>query len=574
MDTSKIAIQIASEFTGSKAFKKAETSAQKLERTVKNLGKTLGIAFSTAAVVRFGKESVKAYVADEKAAAILTKTLSNLGLAFEDKRLKTYVSQLEASSGVLDSELRPALQTILTTTGSVSKSQELLSLAIDMAAGSGESLATTSKDLALAFVGNVKGLKKYNLGLTQTELQTSSFLSLQEKITDQFGGQNAAYLETYAGKLGLINVAYDNMQETIGKGLIDSFTLLAGEQGIGGATSAMERFGQTSADVLVGLASYLKKIVPDTKGGGFDWLALIPVIGGYIGPGGVVDKLVAEGKRVTGRDKQFGGIYATNFQKIQTAAEERARADAEKKALARAKELQAIEKKRLDNIKKIAAEQAKKVALDKLSAFLNKANQIFDLDRIQLAAAAMSKQTEEDKVRIRLKQEILDLEDAINDGNVEAAAKLAQSIATDSQLLGQLRGDMVKLGDVPDPFAQWLQTLLAIAAQLAALAQIPTTTTMLGGFVPGTTPGQTGIPGMGGMASPGFGMGGWTQAIPPSYAPGDIPGVSGTRGFSLASVTVNVQGSVTTQQDLVTAITQGIYNNQASGIPINYSTVY
>ena len=69
-------------------------------------------------------------------------------------------------------------------------------------------------------------------------------------------------------------------------------------------------------------------------------------------------------------------------------------------------------------------------------------------------------------------------------------------------------------------------------------------------------------------------MGGWTQAIPPSYSPGDIPGLSGTRGFSLASVTVNVQGSVTTQQDLVTAITQGIYNNQASGIPINYSTVY
>jgi len=490
MDTSKIAIQIASEFTGSKAFKKAETSAQKLERTVKNLAKTLGVAFSTAAIVKFGKESVKAYVADEKAAAILTKTLGNLGLAFEDKRLKNYVSELEASTGVLDSELRPALQTILTTTGSVTKSQELLGLAIDMAAGSGESLATTSKDLALAFVGNVKGLTKYNTGLTKTELQTTTFVDLQEKLNDQFSGQNAAYLETYAGKVGLINVAYDNMQETIGKGLIDSFSLLAGDQGIGGATTAMERFGQTSADVLVGLASYLKKIMPDSSGtGGFNWLALIPVLGGYFGPGGVIEKLAKEGKRTLGTDKQYGGIYGTNFQKLQTAAEERARTAAEEKALKRARELQAIEKKRLDNIKKIAAEKAKKLALDKLSAFLNNAEKLFDIDRIQLAAAAMSKQTEEDKVRIRLKQELLDLEDAINNGNVEAAAKLAQSVYNDAKLLGELRGTMVSLGDVPDPFAAWLNTLQQMLATLLAItAIVPTVTSLvgMGGFNAGS----------------------------------------------------------------------------------------
>lgn len=473
MDTSKIAIQIASEFTGSKAFKKAETSAQKLERTVKNLAKTLGVAFSTAAVVRFGKESVKAFVADEKAAAILTKTLGNLGLAFEDKRLKNYVSELEASTGVLDSELRPALQTILTTTGSVTKSQELLGLAIDMAAGSGESLATTSKDLALAFVGNVKGLTKYNTGLTKTELQTTTFVNLQEKLNDQFSGQNAAYLETYAGQVGLLNVAYDNMQETIGEGLIDSFSVLAGDQGIGGATTAMERFGRTSADVLVGLASYLKKIMPESAdGGGFNWLALVPVLGGYFGPGGVIEKLAKEGRRTLGTDKQYGGIYGTNFQKLQTAAEERARAAAEEKALKRARELQAIEKKRLDNIKKIAAEKAKKLALDKLSAFLNNAEKLFDIDRIQLAAAAMSKQTEEDKVRIRLKQELLDLEDAINNGNVEAAAKLAQSVYNDAKLLGEIRGTMLSLGDVPDPFAAWLSTLEQMLATLLAMTEV------------------------------------------------------------------------------------------------------
>jgi hypothetical protein len=40
------------------------------------------------------------------------------------------------------------------------------------------------------------------------------------------------------------------------------------------------------------------------------------------------------------------------------------------------------------------------------------------------------------------------------------------------------------------------------------------------------------------------------------------------------NIQVNVNGSITTERDLVSAITQGIYNNQASGIPISYTTAF
>ena len=40
------------------------------------------------------------------------------------------------------------------------------------------------------------------------------------------------------------------------------------------------------------------------------------------------------------------------------------------------------------------------------------------------------------------------------------------------------------------------------------------------------------------------------------------------------NVVVNNAGSTITERDLVDTITQGIYNNQAAGIPINYSTAY
>jgi hypothetical protein len=45
-------------------------------------------------------------------------------------------------------------------------------------------------------------------------------------------------------------------------------------------------------------------------------------------------------------------------------------------------------------------------------------------------------------------------------------------------------------------------------------------------------------------------------------------------GGNSPTIIINNAGSVVTSQDLVSQITQGIYNNQASGIPINYSTVY
>jgi hypothetical protein len=58
-----------------------------------------------------------------------------------------------------------------------------------------------------------------------------------------------------------------------------------------------------------------------------------------------------------------------------------------------------------------------------------------------------------------------------------------------------------------------------------------------------------------------------TSASPASY------GMDGSFGGG-TSVVVNVSGSVSTERDLVAAITQGLYAQQASGTPVNYSTVY
>jgi hypothetical protein len=558
-----------------KGFKQAESAMETLGKSVKKLAIAFGVTFSAQKIAVFGKTSVKAFLDDEKAAKALTKSLNNMGLAFQDSRIKAYVSSLEAATGVSDDLLRPALQGLLSTTGSVTKSQELLKLAIDVAAGSGEKLTTVASDLSMAFVGNTKGLKKYNLGLTQSQLQTMRFSDIQDKLNQQFSGQNAAYLDTYAGKLSLVQVAYDNMQETIGKGLIDSFSLLAGESGIGGATTAMEQFGVAASETLLGVAAILKKITPTGVAGepGF-WHDL------YIAFGGQIIEDIRKIGRSTAAQSLPGAPGVISGKSLGGAAYTAAQNKANEAAIKQQQMLKKIEDERiknqqkiLANAKKAAAEAQKKLVLDKAAAFLKQGENLFDLERIQLAAAALGKQTEEDKVRIRLKQELLDLEDAINDGNVQAAVKLAQSITNDAQLLGQLRGDMVKLGDVPDPFAEWLLTLQAIAAQLAALANyVPPIVNSIGIGMGGFNAGSARMGESAGNAAAGLPANSLTNSM--GFGDEHLGALARQGAVQNINVVVNNAGSTITERDLVSSITQGIYNNQASGIPINYSTVY
>jgi len=119
---------------GSKAdtrgFKKAQTAAEKLNRSVKSLAKTVGIAYGAGTIAAYGKPAVKAFSDDEAAAARLATAVDNLRLSFSKANVETVIKQTEKSPGILDDELPPAMQALLTKTGSLKKSQQLLNNAI------------------------------------------------------------------------------------------------------------------------------------------------------------------------------------------------------------------------------------------------------------------------------------------------------------------------------------------------------------------------------------------------------------------------------------------------------------
>ena len=80
-----VRIDIAAEFTGKKAFDKAGKSTSSLEKNVKNLAKTFGVAFGGKALLNFAKSSAKAFIEDENAARSLGVTIKNLFIKVQYK---------------------------------------------------------------------------------------------------------------------------------------------------------------------------------------------------------------------------------------------------------------------------------------------------------------------------------------------------------------------------------------------------------------------------------------------------------------------------------------------------------
>lgn len=448
---SNIRIDIASEFKD-KGFKQAEKATGGLQGNLKALGKTLVGILSVREVYQFGKAAVKAFGEDELAAKRLSQSLGNLGLAFEDARVTKFISDLEATSGVLDDQLRPAFQSLLTTTGSVTKSQELLGLALDVSAGSGVDVVSVASDLSKAYTGNTKTLAKYNTGLSRAELQTASFADVQALLAKQFAGQNAAYLDTYAGKVAILNVAYANMQETIGKGLVDAFQILAGNNGIGGGVSAMDTFGDVVADTTRGVAG-LVAAFKDLNTYGSTALDLLRNIDPFNPLGSAFGYVRNMGKPKPAPFKTPMSISGSTDAQTKI---DRARAKAEADAARRAKELLALTKK---SVKAQEALNKKK----KEEGILGQIAQRFDLERIQIAAALGGKINDVERLRLELMQAILD-EDVkraiILEGQLIKAEAAAQELADLLASLDDLVGD---------PFIDWPAKITRIQELLKQL---------------------------------------------------------------------------------------------------------
>jgi len=311
-------ITIGSELDN-KAFLKADKSIAQLTKNVKNLGKTLGVAFSARAVVNYAKASVKAFAEDENASRSLGITLKNLGLETGNTSIyiNDMISRLEKQTGVIDDELRPAMDRQLRATGSITQSQKLLNLALDISAGTGKDLTAVSQGLQKAYLGNNASLGRLGVGLSKVELTSSSFVEIQTKLTKLFAGQATSAANSYAGQLDKLNIAANNVKETIGKGIVDALLILSKDHTIDDLTSSMEKFATATADALRGVALFTDKFKVSGSGENI-FSAVARTLGDVIsyGPLGSLAKMGAKERRIAevakGKNPVQSGSYLNN----------------------------------------------------------------------------------------------------------------------------------------------------------------------------------------------------------------------------------------------------------------------
>jgi hypothetical protein len=434
-----VKIDIAAEFTGKKAFKQADTATQKLTSNVKKLAGAVGLAYGTSAIIAYGKASVKAFAADEAAARRLTTAVENLGIGFANPQIADYIANLEKSAAVADDVLRPAFQGLLTTTGSLIQSQKLLNDAITISRASGVDLATVTEDLGKGYVGITRGLIKYNTGLTRAELTSKSFNEILGVILKRSAGAAEDYLDTTAYKFDVLSVATSNAAEIIGGGLVDAFALVGGGTDASDAAYVIESIATALANVsrqagrTVGVIPTLIQNLKNLPRNIFSGFA-----GAQIGRNVVIPQKKEEVKLTLTQKKQ-----------------EELMAKLEKDAIKREKERLALLNKQ-NTAKKLQG------VIDKANLALNKGEEVFDMDKIQIAAALTSQaealgkatssaqrlQVANDVARLNVKRSILELEDAIASKDEAAIIAATNKLNTDLKSLSALTGQSVKLSDI------------------------------------------------------------------------------------------------------------------------------
>jgi hypothetical protein len=453
-----------------KGLKKGKKEVSAFEKQIKSFGKVFAGVFSATALLNYSKNAVKAFMADEKAAKALELQLKNTGFAFAAPSVEYYIANLQKTTGVLDDQLRPAFQQLLTVTGSVTQSQDALATALNISAATGKSVQEVSSALTRAYSGNTTGLSRLGAGISKATLKTGNMEKIMAELNQKFAGQSAARLDTYAGKMDILKVSAENASEIIGKGLLDSLQVLAKDNSIENAGSAMEDLATDIANATYGMALLIAKTkeflnLPGTSKNLGGPLSFIPIVGPLL------ESAAKYGATESAKPK-------SNFSYSLGASAT--------KDIERANKL-LKEKNKLE---------ADAIAKLKAKSEVDKLKDKFDVERIGLTLALNQATDEETKLRLRAQLAILDNNEALAKkynaelGAVAAANVLATSATTAAGALNFLASGMPalfnSLGELtgrgrnqiaPDEFARLPQGVTNMGAQTAATAAATAQTT-------------------------------------------------------------------------------------------------
>ena len=512
-----------------RGLNKATTELGAFEGVVNKLQKRLVGVFAVDKVLAFGKATVEAFAADQKAAAEFGMTLANLGLANAITQSTEFITKLSEIYGITKDQLEPAFATLARATRSATESQSLLQTALDISAGTGKDLATVTLALSKAYGGNNAALSRLGAGLTKAQLAHNTFAQNVKILNSVFKGDAKAAADTFQGSIDrLKNTAHEASVE-IGGSLVNAFTTLAGS----GSNSF--NWVKTLGDDISRAVYWATKLAISIKDvlNPAQWIK---------GPSAMLNQLTKDQANL---EVQFNKTLAPYKEGLGLTRQD---AIAKANILKNANQNLAVQKQ-------VTAQANAQVLAAKAKAVLDTAGRVTDLQQIEIMAALMQTRDQQTIDRLNLQKALLDQ-------NATAAGDLAQKVLAAN--LAALQSTAI------DPFGNWTTGALAainsikdLQAQLAKLGSATITApTVVSTTTAAAVTAADIINGTGYVSSQGVSSNDPNAGTFAQY-------YQGTSGGLYGSTPVNVVVSVDKSGNLIANVQNGLNQATANGSPNN-----
>ena len=429
-----------------------DKGTKKADDAFTKLGKKFLAVFSVTKVVQFGKASVQAFSDSTKEAQLLATQLNAVNLGFASPFINEFIDKLELATGVAGDKLTNAFISLSQATGDASTAQKILSTALDVSLGTGKDLNTITNALQRAYKGETTALARLRIGYTTTELKGRKFEDVIKDLQERFDGAAGKATDTFAGKMARLSAAVEQAKEAFGEGLVSGLEdadiaiedlqegIINLGKALGDLSAAVVEFGKDAKDTF-------QDIVDSAP-----FKALGALFEGFT-------RFVIGGIVMGDPGESFASATARIQAQERRREEERNRARLRtQNALTKAEAKSAAQ--RIAGEKKITSEKKKQAAE---AGIINEINKRFELDRIQIAAALGGQINDVERLRLELMQAILD-EDVKRAIILEGQLIKAEAAAAELALILDSLDEMVG-----DPFADWPGTIKRIQELLSQL---------------------------------------------------------------------------------------------------------
>lgn len=215
-----VIVPIVSKFDD-RGLKKAQSEFGKLGSSMKGLLGAAGLTVGLSGVVNVLKDSATAAIGDVKSQALLANQLRNTVGASDAQvaAVEASIKAMQMQAAVADDDIRPAFASLVRATGDVTQATSLTSLALDVAADTGNDLGAVSLALGKAVNGSTTSLLK----LVPSIKGASNPMG---ELSKQFAG--AAEEAANNDPIQRLTIVMGELQEQVGTYLLPTLEEFAG----------------------------------------------------------------------------------------------------------------------------------------------------------------------------------------------------------------------------------------------------------------------------------------------------------------------------------------------------------